>query len=72
MWETEKTWGFRLYINSRDPGTELTIQRMEEKREEVPIGPNALLKFIHHCISSVKLMVFRTKYDPIQSKESMI
>jgi hypothetical protein len=39
------------------------------------LGPcilNALLKFIHQCISSVKLMVLRTKYDPIQSEESKI
>jgi hypothetical protein len=29
---------------------------------------NALLKFIHQCISSI----LRTRYDPIQSEESMI
>jgi hypothetical protein len=41
MWEMGRTWGFRLYVTGRDPGTEFTIQCMEEIREEVPIGPNA-------------------------------
>jgi hypothetical protein len=33
---------------------------------------NVLLNFIHQHISSVKLMVLRTKYNPIQSEESKI
>jgi hypothetical protein len=41
MWEMGRTWGFRLYMTGRDPGTEFTIQQMEEIREDVPIGPNA-------------------------------
>lgn len=38
-WETEWTWGLRLYVTGHDPGTKFTIQRQGVVVQQNPIGP---------------------------------
>lgn len=40
-WEGGKTWGLRLYVTGRDPGTAFTIQRgILKPLPPNPVGPN--------------------------------